>query len=588
MTMIQRFPAREAPFPERPAAGDCAPATDEDVLNVTNIQGNILAGFNKDHQILLFLRISDRDQFRKWLCELTPFVATTEEVLAFNRLFKQLRRRRGNTDALQVTWMNIAFSHRGLHELAPGIADAFADEAFREGMAARSHRVLGDPASGEGSTAQWLVGGNDDSEADVVLIFAGDDRDDVLAEVARIEDSIFSGRTPNGTPMRCGVQIIFRQEGATLPEPLTGHEHFGFLDGVSQPGIRGRTSKDDPHSVLTLRQNPDDEHQGKPGQDLLWPGEFVFGYHGQDPKKPKECPGPNSLKDDHGNPVAPDWAQDGAFLVFRRLRQDVRGFRQFLAEKAAHLGMSPLQFGAKVVGRYPSGAPIMIHRNCDTDDYKLGGADCRNNAFEFDEEQEEGETVDCKERGGVVAHEQGAAAPCAPPAAEKDCRCPAPRPVAPDPVGAVCPFAGHIRKTYPRNDRSASFPTLGESDTQTHRLLRRGIPFGPPYPLDPPPTFEDSGDRGLLFLAYQTSITDQFEFVQQTWANNPDFKEPGSGHDLIIGQNPHGPRQFAVPLPDGRREVIETTESWVIPTGGGYFFSPSIEALYALASGTAA
>jgi Dyp-type peroxidase family len=589
--MIERSPAREAPSPARTTRSDCAPATKECVLNVSNIQGNILGGFNKDHQILLFLRISDAGQFRQWLCELTPFVATTEEVLEFNRLFKQLRRRRGNSNVLQVTWMNIAFSHGGLHKLAPKTAGEFVDEAFQKGMAARSASVLGDPVSGEGSTAQWLVGGED--EADVVLIFAGDDRDDVLAEVARIEQSIFSGRTPDGTPMRCGVQIVFRQEGATLPPPLTGHEHFGFLDGVSQPGIRGRTSKDDPHSVLTPRQNPDDPEQGKPGQDLLWPGEFVFGYPGQDPRKEKEDPSDHtSLFTPDGQRLAPDWAQDGAFLVFRRLRQDVRGFRAFIQEKAQELKMSPLQFGAKVVGRYPSGAPIMIHRNKDTDDHKLGGDDCRNNAFEFDAE-EEGEGDGAEVRGGVSAYENAAsAAGCAPPAAEKDCRCPAPKHVDADPDGTVCPFAGHIRKTYPRNDTSASHPDLNENDTQTHRLLRRGIPFGPPYPLDPPPNHKDSGDRGLLFLAYQTSIVDQFEFVQTKWANDPDFKAapdadgPRSGHDLIIGQNPQGPRVFVVPMTDGTRRTVEAPAQWVIPTGGGYFFSPSIEGLYGLASGT--
>ena len=44
-----------------------------------------------------------------------------------------------------------------------------------------------------------------------------------------------------------------------------------------------------------------------------------------------------------------------------------------------------------------------------------------------------------------------------------------------DLTGAVCPFAGHIRKTYPRDDTSDSIPDLEENTTQTHRLLRRGI-----------------------------------------------------------------------------------------------------------------
>src|SRR5688572_32722969 len=63
--------------------------------------------------------------------------------------------------------------------------------------------------------------------------------------------------------------------------------------------------------------------------------------------------------------------------------------------------------------------------------------------------------------------------------------------------------------------RSDLAPQIGETTTQTHRLLRRGIPYGAPYfePKDPD-RGRDEGDRGLVFAAYQTSIEGQFEFVQ--------------------------------------------------------------------------
>src|SRR5262249_60328553 len=63
-----------------------------------------------------------------------------------------------------------------------------------------------------------------------------------------------------------GVLVVFDDTGRVRADQ-PGHEHFGFKDGVSRPGIRG----------VTRRQNPDDEDQGLPGQDLLWPGEFVLG-----------------------------------------------------------------------------------------------------------------------------------------------------------------------------------------------------------------------------------------------------------------------------------------------------------------------
>ncbi len=200
-----------------------------------------------------------------------------------------------------------------------------------------------------------------------MIIIASDDRDDLLAEVARVEHSIYPTWGANGRISRSGVVIIFKESGATLPQPLTGHEHFGFLDGVSQPGLRGRIS-DEPTDVLTFRQNPNNRDQGKPGQDLLWPGEFVFGYPGQDPNSADIVdPGPISE-------AGPAWAKDGSFVVFRRLRQDVQAFRDFEQQMAFQLGISPDLFGAKLVGRWASGAPIL--RAPEADNRALADDDC--------------------------------------------------------------------------------------------------------------------------------------------------------------------------------------------------------------------
>src|SRR5205085_11081160 len=130
-------------------------------------------------------------------------------------------------------------------------------------------------------------------------------------------------------------------------------------------------------------------------------------------------------------------------------------------------------------------------------------------------------------------------------------------------VCALYPLTGHIRKAYPRDDKrdkpvigsdgkpianSEGKPELAlngeaikndegeeivtnEDDTQTHRVLRRGIPFGEASDSTPGRPRRDARDnrptsksldqgRGLLFLAYQTSIVDQFEFIIQKWVNN--------------------------------------------------------------------
>jgi Dyp-type peroxidase family len=560
--------ADNVPF-EAPAASPLAVATvpaaraDEPVLALDQIQGNIFPGFNKDHQTLLFLRIDDASAFTGWLADFVRTVATTEDVLAFNRLFKSLRTKQGGeSGAVQAVWANIAFSFAGLQKLErPGMdLDGFVDSAFKAGLPERS-AALGDPvgSGGPGDPKNWLVGGTG-HEADVVLVLAGDSRAALNDEVARVVATLFPRAGAGGIGVHSGASVLFRQDGDTLTGPLRGHEQFGFKDGVSQPGVRGLLPDGTP---LTPSQNPLNPGQGKPGQDLLWPGEFVFGYPGQDANKEIDEPGPDPLKNPRRK--APAFARNGSFLVFRRLRQEVGQFHRFLGSLATQFGLSPEFVGARMVGRWPSGAPVVVSPQ--VDDPALASDDCRNNNFEF-EEDEEGE----KPAKPVVL--PGKVCLAVPPAH--------------DPDGSKLPFAGHIRKAYPRNDTSPSIPGLGESSTQTHRLLRRGIPFGPQSASTLGSPSDDGVDRGLLFLAYQVSIEDQFEFVTMNWVNNPSFKQGGVGLDPIIGQNgdPTRRRSFSLGLP-GETAPIETDQDWVIPTGGGYFFAPSMAALQAIAGDNA-
>ena len=157
---------REAPFPVcSPCGLDDAshPAVDnEPVLAIDQIQGNILAGFNKDFQTLIFLHIDRAEDFKPWLASQVDFIATTAEVLAFNRLFKEIRtRRKRESSAVKATWINIAFSYEGIRILA-GAAEArkFKDHAFKVGLAARQKPGRSsDEDDLESSPKNWVVGG---------------------------------------------------------------------------------------------------------------------------------------------------------------------------------------------------------------------------------------------------------------------------------------------------------------------------------------------------------------------------------------------------------------------------------------------
>jgi len=202
--VMQSAPIREAFGPVPLGCGLDDPshpfAPDEPVLAIHEIQGNILGGFSKDHQTLLCLRIDDAGEFKIWLQALIPFVATSAEVVAFNRLFKAVRSRRGTErNTIKATWINIAFSARGLQLLGADVA-AFLDPAFKEGLAPRS-ASLGDPtsATAEGNPAKWVVGGTGD-EVDVLVIVASDDRHDLSDEVDRLQNDL-AGATPSSWRM---------------------------------------------------------------------------------------------------------------------------------------------------------------------------------------------------------------------------------------------------------------------------------------------------------------------------------------------------------------------------------------------------
>ncbi len=500
---------------------DDAASSDNPRVNLSNIQGNVLAGFNKDHQRLLFFRIGDGARARQWLASIVDETATSGEVLAFNELFRRARSRRGGEGATpQATWLNVALTHPGLAALGVGAGElALFPEAFRDGMAARAP-LIGDVE--DSAPARW-VGPFAAPGVHGLLLLAGDDPG-VVDRFARTHTQRMSAH---------GVSVVFDDTG-TVRADQPGHEHFGFKDGVSQPAIRG----------VTRQQNADDDGQGLPGQDLLWPGEFVLGYPTQirtpdpdsDEKGSNENPGPVSSS-------GPAWTADGSYLAFRRLRQDVAGFQRFLADAADAQGVSVERLGAKLVGRYPSGAPL--ERTKDARD----GVD----PSKADPSAKDPSILDERRINNFEFAE--------------------------DADGDLVPRAAHIRKAYPRDEKT---PQGGEADTQTHRIIRRGIPYGESF-RDGAPTRSPAGadaDRGLLFLGYQSSLERQFEFVMSQWFNKPDHPERGDGHDPIISQ---ATRTKSFTLPGGHPAHL-TIQRFIVTTGGAYLFQPSISALRRLSA----
>lgn len=577
------------------------PLTTSVTIELDQIQGNSIGGFSKDSQAMLFLRITDpakaADTLRgsaagdaavgdgSVLADVDA--STSEQVLRFNNQFKQLRSQGIKPESvISATWTNLVLTLQGMKKLGRSKSDLnhFPD-AFRAGMKARAAK-LGDTGASDPSNWEKIV---DWDNVDVLLIIASDDPEEVdpknadgrvgsyLATITAAGSGLELCAPTDAPPATDGEgpgQIY----GATR-EDEAGHEHFGFKDGVSQPGVRGVDLPDDPIA------NPD---QGHPGQDLLHPGEFIIGYPRQQPKHKQGHDGPNpdpsSVLSGHGpithppdpavDPVGsrtklPGWTKNGSFLVFRRLEQDVSGFRDFVSAQATALGIAEPLFGAKLVGRYKSGAPLekrifqggdgFVPPSTDPGDPKIGGQpalgndDSLNNEFEYGDDEE----------------------------------------------GDIVPLASHIRKAYPRdevpvdgNDHPTTEegatldPRDAESRTQTHRLLRRGIPYGKSLPEGE--TTQPGDRRGLLFLAYQSDIARQFEFVEAAWVKNEDFPAPGAGQDPIMTPADTAGRNAPISMcpfhqsngNGGKAKCPVDIQHFVTTRGGGYFFSPSIDALH--------
>jgi deferrochelatase/peroxidase EfeB len=268
-------------------------------LALADIQGNIFGGFNKDFQPNLFLQFSGAASGRAWIAEVSDEIADSSgsDVIEFNNEFKRLKKQgvAKPEDIIRAVWVNLAISFQGLSVLNVNATDlAKFPPAFSAGMANRKSQV-GDV--GASNPSHWIPPFDVPKNVHAVLLIAADDPRQLQNKVNAITGS---------AAFKAGAQILVNQAGKTRSD-LPGHEHFGFKDGISQPGVRGVDAPDDPIG------NP---NQGHPGQDSLWPGELVIGYNTQIPKI-------------NASGVSPDPGPISSLLpnsIFRAFRSEVLKF----------------------------------------------------------------------------------------------------------------------------------------------------------------------------------------------------------------------------------------------------------------------
>jgi Dyp-type peroxidase family len=306
-----------------PVSPPPAPVT---IGNLDSIQGNILSGYDGMRRgALVFLQFESAAAGAGWLRSVS---VTTQ------------------TQMSTGTTYNIGLTFPGLKTLGldPSVLSDFPEE-FQEGMEARA-AMLGDvgrnhPQNWKGPAANWppqAQGASGQgpplspvvlSTIDAVVVLQASALPGSEAELqAWIVEEITQKIQPTGVRV-LGFQPLARHATGDEVSNSNGmfREHFGFLDGFSQPVPRAYGFLED-----------------GPVSDQVALGELLLGY-----------PNERGEISTYGDPAL---SKNGSFLAIRKIRQDVAAFDRFIGENERKLGMTPGEIKAKVLGREIDGKPL--------------------------------------------------------------------------------------------------------------------------------------------------------------------------------------------------------------------------------------
>jgi len=461
-----------------------------ETIEKQDIQGLVLKAYGRMcNTRYSLLRVNDAALARVWLSRLILELAD------------------GDHPAVH-TCLNVAFTAEGL--VAIGLSKQnlrqFSRE-FREGMTeTHRRRILGD--HGDSSPEHWRWGGTSGTASAseihiLLLVFARNEA--VLRDYwAQLETTIAQHK----------LSIVTNLETVRSKE---NKEPFGFRDGLSQPQICG----------LHPQTNPD---------ETVAPGEFLLGYkneYGVLPESPIIPAVPQQGDVSVLPSIAPglkDLGRNGSYLVFRQIEQHVEKFWNF-AKRNSSSEHAARRLASKMVGRWPSGAPLTLYPDSDPGDQHA------TNDFGYASQDQE---------------------------------------------GVRCPIGSHIRRSNPRDVFEQNGAAHSIRLTKKHRILRRGRPYCQPSEHDP-----NVQETGIHFLCFNADFSHQFEFIQHSWCNYPQFDHLYNDPDPLIGASanptPGLTQDFTVqgcPV----NQHVHGLERFVTIRGGAYFFFPSFNAIRYFAS----
>ena len=419
------------------------PQTPHSEVDRGDIQANVLEGYHGKFARHLMYQVAEPRQGRRWLASL-PVTAATP--------WKRPEDKPADIVNVGLTWSGL----QALGVDATWLARL--PRAYREGPG-QAERARANGDTDDADPKHWMIGSDKATAVHVMVSVHAMTREALEARTRSLMKEL---------PQDEAVIEIQRFDAA---EREGNKEAFGYRDGIAQPQLALG-----PASALD-----------KPRRDDLQPpmpvGALLLGAD-----YPNEFGGPSL------GVMPPELVSNGCFCAVRILRQDVAGFDEMLdaatpncsreneskskseqeteneneneKEKEKEKEQARNLVAARLMGRWPNGAPLMKHP-----DTEPPGTGCTpemlDNAWDYEPSSEYPDLIA-------------------------------------DTAGARCPFDAHVRRANPRSSRNRGL-------RHNHRLVRRGLPAQ--WTGDKP----DSIEQGLFGLFLCASLERQFEFVQQQW-----------------------------------------------------------------------
>jgi deferrochelatase/peroxidase EfeB len=394
-----------------------------------DLQGNILNGHGRDHAVHIFIAFEPNKvaEVKAWIAKFATFkITSAKSQLDASEEYKLTKKDAGlfshfALSAFGYNYLEIpnnkqphGSNPQGRPGILPETTIPFYADSFQDGLKKRQAVLLDPPI------AYWEDGFKE--RIDALIILAADNPADLSAAEIALRGELKEIATIKVVETGLTLRRKFETTvGSTVVQKDFGTvvEHFGYADGVSQPAFLEKQLKDVKSNYW--------KHPGAPLKLVLIP-----------------------------DPNGTSFVSFGSFLVFRKLEQNVKGFKTAEAKLSKELKLPKELGGAMAVGRYEDGTPLVLQPG------------------------------------------DGAWAESATPKIPNDFN------YAGDPDGLKCPFHSHVRKSNPRLESVKEKGRFAGSDEEElgHRIARRGITYG--GPLSASDDLDELPEKGvgLLFMCY--------------------------------------------------------------------------------------